>query len=87
MILFHVSTNSKAKRYNESGCILSPVRGFTTLTGAMAWAMKSGRNIIYEIEGDKAYKLPDHHNIYGEAWWFDENITKYKCVFSAEKDA
>lgn len=35
----------------------------------------------------KANKLPDHHNIFGEAWWIDENVSNFKCVFSAEKDA
>jgi hypothetical protein len=27
--------------------------------------------VIYEIECDKPYKLPDHHNQFGEAWWND----------------
>lgn len=89
MILYHATTNKKAKHYNESGCIYRPVRGFTTLQGAMAWAIKVGRTVIYKVDGEPAYKLPDHHNDYGEAWWIDENvpIDRIKCVFSAEKDA
>ena len=89
MTLYHATTPKKAKRYRESGCILKPVRGFTTLQGAMAWAMKVGRTVIYEVNGEHSHKLPDHHNCYGEAWWLDENvpIEKIKCVFSAEKDA
>ena len=89
MKLYHVTTIKKAKLYRQTGHIIKPVRGFTTLQGAMAWAMKIGRKIIYEInEEDKnCYKLPDHHNQFGEAWWVDANIKNFKCVFSADNDA
>ena len=89
MKLYHVTTQKKAKLYRETGHIRKPVRGFTTLQGAMAWAMKVGRTVIYEVEGEKAYKLPDHHNAFGEAWWIDNDVTveNIKCVFSAENDA
>ena len=89
MVLYHSTTEKKAKRYRETGCIQKPVRGFTTLQAAMAWSMKVGRTVIYEIVGESAYKLPDHHNEFGEAWWFDADIPieNMKCVFSAVKDA
>lgn len=89
MLLYHVTTPKKARLYRQSGQINKPVRGFTTLQGAMAWAIKVGRTVIYEVNGEKAYKLPDHHNKYGEAWWMDENVKteNIKCIFSAEKDA
>lgn len=87
MKLYHATTQKKAKIYRESGCIKSPVRGFTTLMGAMAWAMKVGRIVIIEFEADKPYKLPDHHNQFGEAWWNDGDVKEYKCVFSAIGDA
>lgn len=89
MTLYHATTPKKAKLYRESGQIYKPVRGFTTLQGAMAWAMKVGRTVIYEVNGDPAYKLPDHHNAFGDAWWIDSNVpvSDIKCVFSAEKDA
>ena len=87
MILYHVTTEHKARLYRECGKILAPVRGFTTLQSSMAWAIKIGRKVIYEIEADTCYKLPDHHNDWGEAWWCDKDVTKFKCVFSAEKDA
>ncbi len=83
MKLYHVTTQKKAKLYRASGFIRKPVRGFTTIQGAMAWAIKVGRKIIYEVESSKAYKLPDHHNQFGEAWWIDENCVSFKCVFSA----
>lgn len=91
MILYHATTEKKAKAYRESGCIRCPVRGFDTLQGAMAWAMKVGRTVIYEIMTESApvYKLPDHHNQFGKAWWIDADvpIDQIKCVFSAAKDA
>lgn len=91
MTIYHVTTDKKAKRYRESGCIHRPVRGFTTLQAAMAWGMKVGRKVIYRVEsGDaSAYKLPDHHNEFGEAWWIDADIPieQIACVFSADGDA
>lgn len=89
MKLYHATTPRKAKKYRETGRICKPVRGFTTLQGAMAWAIKVGRTVIYEVEGNPAYKLPDHHNKFGEAWWIEKDIPceNMRCVFSAESDA
>ena len=89
MTLFHATTPKKAKLYRLSGHICKPVRGFTTLQAAMAWSLKVGRTVIYEISGEAAYKLPDHHNRFGDAWWVDEDVSieNIKCVFSADKDA
>lgn len=82
MILYHATTPKKAKMYRQTGYIYKPVRGFTTLQAAMAWAIKTGRTVIYEVDGETAYKLPDHHNAYGEAWWIDNDVTNFKCVIS-----
>jgi hypothetical protein len=89
MEIYHVTTEKKARLYHLSGCVKKPVRGFTTLQAAMAWAMKVSRKVIYRFESDKVYKLPDHHNQFGEAWWCDEDIeiNRIHCVFSADKDA
>lgn len=89
MMIYHATTPKKASRYYESGCIKKPVRGFDSLMAAMAWAIKTGRTVIYAVDGEPAYKLPDHHNVFGKAWWIDEDILveKIKCVFSAESDA
>lgn len=86
-ILYHATTPKKGRLYQAAGAIHAPVRGFTTLEAAMAWAIKVGRTVIYEIECDRPHKLPDHHNRFGEAWWNDGNVTKFRCVFSAERDA
>lgn len=85
MKLYHVTTPKKVKKYKETGRIISPVRGFTTLIAAMAWAIKVGRSVILEIEATNAYKLPDHHNQWGDAYWNDGDIKEYKCVYSPEK--
>lgn len=84
--LYHVTTEKKVLRYRESGRIYSPVRGFTTLQAALAWACKVGRRVILEVEGQDCHKLPDHHNAFGEAWWIDHDVASWKCVFSP-KDA
>ena len=87
MKLFHACTERQARLYRTEGRIRAPVRGFTTLEAALAWACKVGRRVIYEIHGDPAHKLPDHHNRFGEAWWIDADVTSFDCAFSAERDA
>ena len=85
--LWHATTQKKAALYRKTGRICSPVRGFTTQMGAMAWAMKVGRNVIIEFEANAPYKLPDHHNKFGEAWWNDGDVSEWTCSFSAHGDA
>lgn len=89
--LYHCTTNKRAKLYRINGFIKSPVKGFDTLMGALAWCVKTGRRIIYEInllqESENiAHKLPDHHNKFGLAWWIDKDVKTFKCVFSADSD-
>ena len=55
--------------------------------GAMAWAMKVGRDVIIEFEANAPHKLPDHHNKFGEAWWNDGDVEEWTCSFSAHGDA
>jgi len=87
MKIYHVTTEKKAKKYRTSGKIIAPVRGFNTLKAAMFWAMKTGRTVIYEVNADNPYKLPDHHNNFGFAWWNDGDvpIEKIDCIVSANK--
>jgi len=84
--LFHVTTGKKVKAYRQAGRINAPVRGFDTLQGAMAWAMKVGRKVIMRVDCVKPVQmLPDHHNEWGRAWWTgDVPIDCMKCVYSAE---
>lgn len=83
--LYHVTTERRAKAYRASGKINRPVRGFDTLMAAMAWAMKTGRKVIYEIDfnSENCHKLPDHHNQFGNAWWVDEDVKFFECAYSA----
>lgn len=65
---------------------LRGLRGFTTLLAAMAWAMKVNRTVILEVEFDRPHKLPDHHNKFGEAWWNDGNVARWKRAYSADRE-
>lgn len=85
MKLYHCTTPKKAKAYRITGYIKAPVRGFNTIEAALAWCVKVGRSVIYEINTNKFYKLPDHHNQFGEAYWSEENIKDFKCVYSAKQ--
>lgn len=85
--LYHATTEKKAKLYRHTGAIKAPVRGFTTVQGAMAWAMKVGRVVILEFVPTAPHKLPDHHNAWGDAWWNDGDVIEWRCVFSALHDA
>lgn len=78
--LYHATTPKKLGMYRQSGRILKPVRGFTTMLGACAWAMKTGRTLVLEVQGEDCHKLPDHHNEFGEAWWIDHDVVDYKVV-------
>jgi hypothetical protein len=48
----------------------------------MVWAIHTGRSVIYRVEGEPAYLLPEHHNDSGKAFWIDEDIpvNRIKCV-------
>lgn len=85
-VLFHATTPAKARKYRVSGRIIGPVRGFTTLQAAMAWAMKVCRSVVYEVtaDPDRFHKLPDHHNPFGQAWWIDADVVDFRCALSAE---
>jgi hypothetical protein len=93
MKLYHATTPNKAKQYKQTGSIIKPVRGFTSLQAAMLWSLsiESKRTVFYEINTDditdkeNVHKLPDHHNQFGEAWWIDNNVPveNIKCVLSA----
>lgn len=89
--LFHVTTPKKAQRYHVSGRINAPVRGFSTLQAAMAWGIKTGRTVVYQIDATRyrTHKMPDHHNRFGEAWWIDADVplSDLRCAFSPRRDA
>lgn len=88
--IYHATTPKKAALYRQTGHIIGPVRGFDTLIGAMAWALsiEGRRSVILAVEAtssDVVHKLPDHHNQFGTAWWIDENVKNWVCVFSGAR--
>ena len=80
MKLYHVTTPKKLEKYEISGRIIQPVRGFRNQRAAEFWAKRTLRSVILEVEADRPHKLPDHHNKYGEAWWNDGDIVSWKRV-------
>ena len=88
--LYHCTTPKKAKLYRATGHICFPVRGFDNEQAAMAWCIKTGRTVILELSGwdqEQIHKLPDHHNVFGEALWNDGDMSEWTCSFSAHGDA
>lgn len=65
MIVYHVTSLAKLKRYERSGCILPPVRAWETIEQAQRMSISSGRRIILRLRFPaNAAKLPGH---YGQA--------------------
>ena len=79
MEIFHCTTPKRLKRYKDTGCILSPVRGWKYLKSAENWCKKTGRTIIIKFDAEKYYPLPDHKPL-GHAFWCDEYIRNYKII-------
>jgi len=74
---YHCTTEKKLARYKRTGCILPPVRFWTTLYSAKKWLKKTGRNILLEFEAPKnSYPLP----IKGGAMWSNELVRTYEVI-------
>ena len=83
---WHVTTERKAKKYRQSCKINAPVRGWTSLEAAMAWAMKTGRKVIYEVTpAAQIFPMPDHSNKYGRGVFVDADVSvkNIQCEYSA----
>lgn len=77
-VLYHATTPRKMARYEQTGAILPPVRGFDTLAAVEEWArLTNGRTIILRLEVEMTQALPDHHNEYGLAWWTPVKVGKW----------
>lgn len=75
-VRYHVTTPRKLARYETTGCILSPVRFWTTLYSAQRWARKTGRSVILAIDPPREYPLP----IKGGAAWCDVPVREWTEV-------
>lgn len=83
--LYHATTVGKLEKYENTGLIYPPVRGFDTLEGVQEWArLVNSRTIILEFEVDVVQALPDHHNKYGLAWWSPKLVTEWKVIENAK---
>jgi hypothetical protein len=87
VILYHATTPTKVRRYHDSGRIFGPVRGWDTMSAALAWAARTGRSVVLRIDGGMlpSYPLPDHKSPLGRAWWIDGDVVTWKCVVSPRR--
>lgn len=69
MTLYHATTLKKYTRYQATGCILPPVRGWNTEEAARNWGKDKFRPIILKLIVSTAYPLPDHKRPDGRAYW------------------
>lgn len=86
MNVYHVTTPAKLARYEATGGILPPVRFWRFKSSAFAWARKTRRTIVLELdEPSVAYPLPDHQPP-RHAWWSPEMVRTWRAL-SAEAEA
>lgn len=65
MIVWHVTTAKKLRRYKDLGGILPPVRAWESLSAAERFSKQTGRKVILRLKfPTKAERLPGHR---GEA--------------------
>lgn len=70
MIVWHVTTVKKLKRYKESGGILPPVRAWECFSAAERFSKQTGRKVILRLKfPSTAERLPGHR---GEAFVLNE---------------
>lgn len=69
-VIFHATTPKKLLRYQATGTILPPIRGWTTEKAAREFARRTLRSVILKLTLDSpAWPLPDHHIPEGLAFW------------------
>ncbi len=73
---WHATTPKKLARYEATGCILPPVRFWQYEASARAWAARTSRSVLLEVDVDTAYPLPDHQPR-GHAWWSPEHVREW----------
>ena len=63
MIVFHVCSLKKLKKYEKAGKILPPVRAWENIEQAQRMSISTGRRIILRLKfPDNADKLEGHFN-------------------------
>lgn len=70
-VLYHaIGERRLHQRYETTGTILPPIRGWTTEEAARIFARRTHRTVILhlDVDGD-AWPMPDHHVAEGLAFW------------------
>ena len=63
MIVYHVCTLAKLKKYEKTGYILPPVRAWENIEQAQRMSLSTGRRVILRLKfPDNAPKLEGHFN-------------------------
>lgn len=79
--LWHATTPKKLARYQSTGAILPPVRGFDSLAAAAEWARLTGRTVLLRLQvPGPVQALPDHHQREGLAWWTPVAVTEWLAI-------
>lgn len=74
-MVFHATTPKKLKRYINTGCILPPVRFWTTERSARKFMQRTGRTILVTFERPTdSYPLP----IKGGAMWSSNMVRDFE---------
>jgi len=79
MTLWHATTPKKLERYQQTGGILPPVRGWAFESSARAWAKRTNRTVVLRIEVPTAHPLPDHQPR-GHGFWHDGIVRSWVAV-------
>lgn len=77
---FHVTTPSLLNRYEISGKINAPVRFWNSIQDAVAWAAKTGRGLILEINVPNAIPLPNHKPV-GHAFIHHQDVKAWSVHY------
>ena len=63
MIVYHVCSAAKLRKYQKSGCIFAPVRAWENIQQAERMSKSTGRRIILRLKfPNNAQKLEEHFN-------------------------
>ena len=63
MIVYHVCSSKKLKKYEMTGAILPPVRAWENIEQAERMSISTGRRVILRLRfPDNAQKLDGHFN-------------------------
>ena len=85
MIVWHVASINKFKRYLQTGIIRKPVRAWTCIEEAKRFSLQTGRQIIIRLKFSKNVKqLFGHKNkavFLEENYNFDEYLFPHKVKF------